>query len=1459
MEPNVANNLSEGMHSDNDQNAQPPNTYRDSLNGDIITYGGNRFAWEDFKGTSTSFSIPAHSTGAAVGSTIQKPFYPIGWVSFPEYLIVLSANDQSSTVIDGEIGKVTFSNDGIGTYTPLYYHAGLEFTKEHPIAHDMIIAKPENENIKRIVWTDNYKYFRTLNVADSRLTTYIASGSLVVGKQYMVLTRNTNGRVTHNGVIYGAGQAGGSVFTAANTNYTTSGSVYVIEYIPIESLNVSLDFIPGNINLIGWNIGGNLLAGSYQYFYQLETASGNTSNYSYLSLPVHNITDVIPNNSSLQYATYTAIKSGENTRKSLNFTIDSVDNVVYTKIRVGYILCTADGVYTTPKVFLYQTLTGNSFDFTHFGNEVILQNLTLDDITTSNAVLDVVKSICTTKNILFVTNVGLSKDPVFDLSSTTIKCIQNLMTSDQGTYLTIDSTKDIADLFGIFGHAPLSASNAYAYKYQWYEVVGSTGGCTHNAVLYTPGQFFQGLGLVITNSGDSVAKAVIRIKKYTPASSLNPDTAYRNIRIENDWADHKGLMNTHYLKGYWGGETYRFGLFVYGKKGQQNYVQFLRDKEIPQRWKLAADTDPDGNVIGFDVRVSEYDGTVNNEHLSLRSLGLNFSNIDFNEIASAFGVAVADLDTVVSGFSIVRLERDSQIQSQGFLYPNMINELSTSETECLAVDVIYDTVLRGGVGDENYNGAAAPYGRRVNSYMYYSPDDLSGFDNRPNAITGDYLQIVDHFAGYNQSEPTGIYLEGTRANFVEKWYQPTGGAPANDIYSRSGVVNLNTSNTVYVDTAALGVSSLGLPGIFNNRGRVSVNTIGPGSPLSVGYGCKGVLVNTTNAESGGTVLGVGGSGLTAYNKVTVNWVRLKSNLYGGTDDSVKATHKYIYCGHYQALDSSFMSYMTGTSGGKGAGIVNDVEVWGGDCFSALFGFARMSISDTTYAANEFSHGDVVPVECNINENWRGLIDPADGGIKVRTYNKDRSYNDASATIGIYTAKPESFKFDLSNLAREKEYFFLGRPQNFVGSVRDENIVLYSLQKINGEIRNSWNIFLTNNYQHSDSQFGAINNIRAKGARLFYWQDKGLGYMPVFEREMQSSALGLATQLGVGGILNRQDEVDYWYGNQHQFSLMEGEDSWLWFDWRRKTILRMSFSGEKQLASQVKGLDAFFQTRFDSVETVSPALSIFNSDNPLTGKGIFSYYDQRFKRGIMCFRYTELETSGIFYTGREIERDFAILFSKALDKFTGFTSMIPQHMVNHNGHLALAIRQIRQGILIDTDYALEDQVYSSIDFSNYVCILAYNSGGAGTDPSLDPTHWAKTGTINEVHVAWRGNICKFFGKVYESYLSVIVKPDGEAMTVDNVELTGNDTRQTDVYTSNSTQTAQDINITSTNKNYQYIDGSWWFNLPLTNRNARLSDSWTQIKVRVKNWTTTPITSTNLVKRIFSIKSATRKKQ
>src|SRR5574343_863367 len=170
-QPSFTNSFENGMNKDSNVLLQPSGTYRDLKNFQLINHDGNNFTIKDALGNRFIFQIPRGYDDLHPNVILEEPNMPIGFISFPDKLIIFSTNSESPTGGYGEIGICYLTNFGqsvageiktitVGAstftfdgYVPLYRHKDLHFSKMYKIEG---FGFKENDAVERVYWTDNY-------------------------------------------------------------------------------------------------------------------------------------------------------------------------------------------------------------------------------------------------------------------------------------------------------------------------------------------------------------------------------------------------------------------------------------------------------------------------------------------------------------------------------------------------------------------------------------------------------------------------------------------------------------------------------------------------------------------------------------------------------------------------------------------------------------------------------------------------------------------------------------------------------------------------------------------------------------------------------------------------------------------------------------------------------------------------------------------------------------------------------------------------------------------------------------------------------------------------------------------------------------------------------------------------------------------------------------------------------
>lgn len=1463
----IINTLERGWNSDNDPIDQPKGTYRNMSNMNLITKNGNHFSAETQQGTIVSFSIPNY-TDTVLFSSPNPRFTPIGFFSFIDKLIVMATHDESATGGSGIIGVVTIAENGIGTWDTLYYSEDLKFTKQHRLDG---YALNETDAINRVYWCDDLNNPRVVNYTSTAYDS-VASGTLIAGQQYIAV----QGQIFYNGILYGIGETAGAIFTATvlgGTAYTATVNPSipvgkVINYISVNSITIQPPATLGEIDYKETTRDGVLYAGMKAYTFRLKSDSGKVSSFCPISKPVH-VTNTTPAASITGYQNYEGRGQGSvlvTTDASITITISDLPYTDFQFIEVVAVEYDQQiEVIRAITKIAETTITGSAIDIKHTGAEN-LGTFTIDELTAVETIIISAKTMATFKQRGFMANLTERAEFTSNVTADVLPFIYPIpadVTGGEGpksyTYLGSENS------------ALLNISVDGKYKVSNGDIEYPTGsGDTYGTVSPTTGtDVFIGVANETSwtvSSGTPDVTAIIRIRKYK-AFNGGADV-YKDIEVKDEYLDYKGEAVHHYLTGYWRDETYRIGFLGFDKYRQPFFVRWLDDIHIPSQSTSfgtvdapSSPTTSDGgliNVYAGDL-INPGDTTDNHAQTSLNIMGIQIDNLELDP------EVIDKLDS----FSIVRVKRDKQILTQGLMSPTAISADHASSAAPLATyDPLVDINCRlgGGTKDGTFSGFFTLKSPEItflvsplNSDLILQPNDLLSPVSRYLA-----LEPYTDAASRTMEDPngTGIYpvyvstegSAGANNQFFSKWYYHE------KYVGNSGVINrfysVGADSTI---TAADGTNDfVNRDAIIRNYATPSATAVHPLTPTNTAHGGTDTNWGASGGRSGLFItdeedyINTSAAGLPQIwkagenQKLLANWVRPKTILYNGQSDAAKALSEYLYCGHIQKIDAAFKA--DNYDAGTGKYRVSGIQVFGGDCLVSIYDTVICPYDDLTTGrpGAGFGYGVYFPCETTLNTVMRQGLHWSKNGLQV------------PATGVFYrkagSSRPEDYLVNSAySTTDELDFKYPALPLGFSGNGNFPSRARWSQQKNIGEVTDNQRIYLTNNFRDVDTNHGEINNLKVGADRLFYWQNKGVGYFPVNQQQLINSAIGGQVQLGVGGVLDRFDNSDIYFGNQHQWSLITTPDRFYWFDMRRKALCYLSFGGQVVEFSTLNGQQSFFNNRFTSIETISSP-NIFDSDQPIMGRGISGWYDSRFETAYMTFKLNP--TSG----GQKYDfSDFTVSISKQLNEFIGQHSFVPGIAHEHNNH-SLSVPNNIVGLLINTTYQEGDLV--SFNGIIYVCLQTITTGGTVFNPPdiFYPGYFVAISMIDEINVHWRGDTAKFYGRVYDSYIEIVVTGQGQSVSFDNYEAYGNEFNFDNVTVNSSQLTGSDFNISASNRNYRYYDGSWKASYPLSTNNSRFFDKYIIVKFTKKNnFTGNIITSLNKPKRLVFLKSVIRPKK
>jgi len=316
--------------------------------------------------------------------------------------------------------------------------------------------------------------------------------------------------------------------------------------------------------------------------------------------------------------------------------------------------------------------------------------------------------------------------------------------------------------------------------------------------------------------------------------------------------------------------------------------------------------------------------------------------------------------------------------------------------------------------------------------------------------------------------------------------------------------------------------------------------------------------------------------------------------------------------------------------------------------------------------------------------------------------------------------------------------------------------------------------------------------------------------------------------------------------------------------RRRAFMVMGIGSKPEEMSMVKGLQVFFNNEFNEGSVFYPNSysAIYNTNNlsvpevPLQGYGIVGVYDPTFKMTYLTFKYAKRDFIGESNESF-VNRDFTLGYNHVLNAFVAFTDNCPAIWHNHNDLVVSANNpkntKAYNADMPPTTFVLGDTV--QVGNVEYIC---YNPSGvyipayppsATKDPEYPGSiYWLAINKTNEIYLQNFGaELCKFYGKVWDFEQEVVVNFKTDmAVTPQNMQVKTIGPNSTSVYFDTENQSASDLNISTTNRNYRFIDGAWFFSVALDRLRGRLTDYYVRVKFVHKNYVTNPTTAKNVQK-------------
>jgi len=990
----------------------------------------------------------------------------------------------------------------------------------------------------------------------------------------------------------------------------------------VLDVSPSTDFDIPLLQSLQSSSGNDLKVGTIQCAYRLKNTSGAITTFSELS----NIVTLVPHNETTKpFKDYIGGTIGTAVSKQIVWEINNLDRDYD---RIEAVVLFKESPTGTPIISLLPDapISGDSYTVVYDGTQDVTP-VTLNEFLALSGSFTHCKTIETKDNRLFVANTrNQYSDIDYDARAYRFPTASNTLTiTENGTPTAYDTTLptpwsttgDLTDYATTWGtiDEESDAINADG-TINKYKKGGLILGGTGPNISY---EFYTVALSTDVNTGAGSGNFGVADDSPAPWRGTNPRYEQNEINLNvyspnnqggAGWQEYPtyspsiikdGLKYPQYnglFNGYQRNEIYRFGILFKNKSGDPIFVKWIGDIQMPDFDDVNSNSYyADGTMTGVQTGITDF------RPAFVANKNGDYLESFIQQLGIKFTVYIPDeVQELISGYEIVRTDRtvnDKTIVSQGY----------NTKVDSSGGNYYTTSLATSSGGNDVFGGNAYDKG-------YYITPDLCNPD------------AVQPIIGHTLKVKGIVYRSNTKV---------ANAFGAGDPYYMYKLYNWLTTP---VQTGNIEqVTLLGYAGntIDINSGAAVFNydydTVTPTTTTGYSIG-NSAYYYRIDANLNYTPLTVPLSGA----KYLINIERTLASQYGGNTYSARANNTYQSCSMLIPIRSSQL------------GAPDQPIVFGGDTFVNMYDSCRWSKNWGTTGRGVAAGGKyfavfMLPIECSVNTDLRH-------GTYV---NKDISDSYENAPGPAEFVETYSYNPIYSTTNNTKQYF--PKPDPFILNEEYDTRFHASEIKINGELTDSWGVFLPNNYWDTEGAYGPINAITAMQDKMYFWQNKAFGTMSINPRVMVTdTGTDAQLQLGVGSVLQRHDYLSVEVGLQHQYGMTKSSNKLYWTDINKKKFY--AFGGDGLMpASDVKGMFSWFNTYLKNNINITDKPVYFDLGTGVNG--IRAVYDYKYNQAIFTFSDATRPQDQVYYT---------LVYDDFIDGFSSFMDYTPNVYITDNTNI-----------------------------------------------------------------------------------------------------------------------------------------------------------------------------------------------
>lgn len=733
----------------------------------------------------------------------------------------------------------------------------------------------------------------------------------------------------------------------------------------------------------------------------------------------------------------------------------------------------------------------------------------------------------------------------------------------------------------------------------------------------------------------------VELGRYYNRNTSSVDV--QRFPINDDYLNYNGKQISNVAKSMFRGEPYRIGVLMLDLKGNPWFVKHVADITMPKQYTddyTISYLDNNGNVQTQNISTGNgagYYALTNNDpddsnsisHIKLNDRSTNLDSLGIIILGVKIdGIDISDVKDKVSGFQVVRAERNGGLEFQGIL-SNMVFTDGSSDPR------INPTVVNK-FDPTNGNALELPIG--ASSYAQFASGNKYRRKDYNFAVDSPDLTIPDIGPQYNIGENTDIEIQNA---YYADGKDVRSGAATNDyplIYNTNSSFNHYGKFYYYdVDPEAPN-GDVGRTFQFDNLEKLgpfaddqidNFNNNGDTAKGENDYYDSANNIIYEGQATWDTWVGNAANKLKScdcYNSYSwmcfflANFYNGRAD-YGGLSQNSLENTIYVPMGHFQPIDDDVINNI---HDGSGNYVFDDVEVFGGDSYVGIYDRTKI-LSD--YKKNSYYDASYLfPIESKYNVEL----------IAGRSYASVGSFGGGGI---IHYDDPGGFNYNTSLLTREQHFLYNGYPDDFQNITSFPNTWVYSDKKFYGEKEDSFRKFRTNSFSDINGSKGEITGSAILFDEMYSLQEYGVGRLRINDREVVTSQESRNLNVGTGGALDGVDYINEHYGTQYRGSIVETPTSFYYVDNIKKKIVRFARNGVDPI-SDTKNIHSLTYNKLTGYDKNEPSgnywTNIVGAYDYKNGDVLFSFYEGQNNKEAFVFN----ESAGRFVTRTNIAPNFA---------------------------------------------------------------------------------------------------------------------------------------------------------------------------------------------------------------------------